>query len=62
MPCNHRVLNSMVEEPAGIGHGATLVFVSGPHEKIAGHATNVAESVVFMVEARDLRHRERPTR
>jgi phosphate uptake regulator len=31
-------------------------------EKIADHATAVAESVVFMVEGRDIRHRERPTR
>jgi phosphate transport system protein len=56
----NKVLNSMVEEPAGIGHGTTLVFVSRSLEKIADHATNVAESVVFMVEGRDIRHRERP--
>jgi phosphate transport system protein len=63
---HHRVLNqlltSMVEEPAGIGQGTTLVFVSRSLEKIADHATNVAESVVFMVEGRDIRHRERPSR
>jgi len=61
---HHRVLNdllnAMVEEPAEIGHGTTLVFVSRSLEKIADHATNVAESVVFMVEGRDIRHRERP--
>jgi phosphate transport system protein len=63
---HHRVLNqlltSMVEEPVGIGQGTTLVFVSRSLEKIADHATNVAESVVFMVEGRDIRHRERPSR
>jgi phosphate transport system protein len=57
-----QLLNSMVEEPAGIGQGTTLVFVSRSLEKIADHATNVAESVVFMVEGRDIRHRERPAR
>ena len=63
---HHRVLNqllnSMVDEPAGIGQGTTLLFVSRSLEKIADHATAVAESVVFMVEGRDIRHRERPTR
>ena len=63
---HHRVLNqllnSMVNEPAGIGQGTTLLFVSRSLEKIADHATAVAESVVFMVEGRDIRHRERPTR
>jgi phosphate transport system protein len=50
----------MVEEPTGIGQGTKLVFVSRSLEKIADHATNIAESVVFMVEGRDIRHRERP--
>jgi phosphate transport system protein len=63
---HHRVLNqllnAMVEEPTGIGQGTQLVFVSRSLEKIADHATNVAESVVFMVEGRDIRHRERPLR
>lgn len=63
---HHRVLkqllNSMVEDPAGIGQGTTLVFVSRSLEKIADHASAVAESVVFMVEGRDIRHRERNPR
>ncbi|MGD0291449.1 MAG: phosphate signaling complex protein PhoU [Candidatus Binataceae bacterium] len=57
-----QLLNSMIDEPAGIGQGTTLLFVSRSLEKIADHATAVAESVVFMVEGRDIRHRERPTR
>jgi len=61
---HHRVLeqllNAMVEEPTGIGQGTKLVFVSRSLEKIADHATNIAESVVFMVEGLDIRHRERP--
>jgi phosphate transport system protein len=55
-----QLLNAMVEEPTGIGQGTKLVFVSRSLEKIADHATNIAESVVFMVEGRDIRHRERP--
>jgi len=57
-----QLLNSMIDEPAGIGQGTTLLFVSRSLAKIADHATAVAESVVFMVEGRDIRHRERPTR
>jgi phosphate transport system protein len=57
-----QVLNSMVAEPRGIGQGTRLVFVSRSLEQIADHATNIAESVVFMVEGRDIRHRDRATR
>jgi phosphate transport system protein len=57
-----RLLSAMIDVPAEIGQGTTLVFVSRSLEKIADHATNVAESVVFMVEGRDIRHRERPPR
>jgi len=57
-----QVLNSMVETPGGIGQGTRMVFVSRSLEQIADHATNIAESVVFMVEGRDIRHRDRATR
>jgi phosphate transport system protein len=61
---HHRVLeqllNAMVADPAGISEGTTLVFVSRSLEKIADHATAVAQSVVFMVEGRDIRHRGLP--
>ena len=53
----NQLLNAMVEEPTGIGLGTKLVFVSRSLEKIADHAANVAESVVFMVEGLDIRHR-----
>ncbi len=55
----NRLLNAMVEEPSGIGPGTQLVFVSRSLEKIADHASNVAESVVFMVEGLDIRHSKR---
>ena len=54
-----QVLNSMVAEPGEIGQGTRLVFVSRSLEQIADHATNIAESVVFMVEGHDIRHRDR---
>jgi phosphate transport system protein len=56
----NQLLNAMVEEPGGIGPGTTLVFVSRSIEQIADHATNVAQSVVFMVEGHDIRHHNHP--
>jgi phosphate transport system protein len=56
-----QLLNSMIRQPDGIRYGTGLVFVSRSLEKIADHASNIAESVVFMVEGHDIRHRERPS-
>ncbi|PSQ81058.1 MAG: phosphate transport system regulatory protein PhoU [Bacteroidetes bacterium QS_1_63_11] len=42
------------EKSEGIAH---LLTVSKSLERISDHAKNVAQSVVFMVEGRDLRHR-----
>ncbi len=58
----NRVLAVMIDEPGGIGPGTRVVFVSRSLEQIGDHATNIAEAVVFMVEGRDIRHRERRAR
>ncbi len=58
----NRVLAVMIDQPGGIGPGTRVVFVSRSLEQIGDHATNIAEAVVFMVEGRDIRHRERRAR
>jgi len=53
----HRELSSyMVERPSTITRCLNLMVISKSLERIADHATNVAEEVVYLYEARDIRH------
>ena len=54
----HRELSSyMVERPSTITRCLNLMVISKSLERVADHATNVAEEVVYLYEARDIRHR-----
>jgi phosphate transport system protein len=46
----------MLEDPATIAASLELILVSRHLERIGDHATNIAEDVIFMVSARDVRH------
>lgn len=53
----HRELSSfMIENPNTITRCLNLMVVSKAIERIADHATNIAEEVVYLYEARDIRH------
>jgi phosphate transport system protein len=53
----HRELASyMVEKPATISRCLNLMVISKSLERIADHATNIAEEVVYLYEGRDIRH------
>ena len=53
----HRELSSyMIEKPTTITRCLNLMVISKSLERIADHATNVAEEVVYLYEARDIRH------
>ena len=53
----HRELSSyMVERPSTITRCLNLMVIAKCLERIADHATNVAEEVVYLYEARDIRH------
>ncbi len=53
----HRELSSfMVESPAKISRCLSLMAISRSLERVADHATNIAEEVVYLYEARDIRH------
>jgi phosphate transport system protein len=55
----HRELSSyMVERPTTITRCLRLMVISKAIERIADHATNIAEEVVYLYEARDIRHAE----
>ncbi len=50
------LLNCMLEDPTTIEPALDLILVSRHLERIGDHATNVAEDVIFIVSARDVRH------
>jgi phosphate transport system protein len=53
----HRELVSfMVEKPDTITRCLNLMVISKSLERIADHATNIAEEVVYLYEAKDIRH------
>lgn len=53
----HRELSSyMVERPTTITRCLHLMVISKSLERVADHATNVAEEVVYLYEAKDIRH------
>src|ERR1700722_1014697 len=53
----HRELSSyIVERPSTISRCLNLMVISKSLERVADHATNVAEEVVYLYEARDIRH------
>jgi phosphate transport system protein len=55
----YRELTSyMIENPATTTRALELMFISKSLERIADHACNIAEEMVFLAQAKDIRHRE----
>jgi phosphate transport system protein len=50
------LLTYMLQSPQTIEPSLDLILVSRHLERIGDHATNIAEDVIFMVSARDVRH------
>ncbi len=50
------LLTFMLQDPATIEPSLDLILISRHLERIGDHATNIAEDVIFMVSARDVRH------
>ncbi len=50
------LLTYMLSDPTTIEPALDLILISRHLERIGDHATNVAEDVIFMVSARDVRH------
>lgn len=46
----------MQQDPSSVMRSVRLILVSRHLERIADHATNIAEEVIFMTEGRDIRH------
>jgi phosphate transport system protein len=55
----YRELSSfMVENPSTISRALELMFISKSIERIADHATNIAEEMIFLAKGEDVRHTE----
>jgi len=50
------VLTYMMSEPTTIQRALCLILISRNLERIADHATNIGEDVIFMVLGKDIRH------
>jgi len=50
------LLTFMTEDPRTISRAMKITYVSKCLERIADHATNIAEMVIFMVKGKDIRH------
>jgi len=50
------LLSYMLEDRATVEPSLDLILISRHLERIGDHATNIAEDVIFMVSARDVRH------
>ncbi|PWT80282.1 MAG: phosphate transport system regulatory protein PhoU [Blastocatellia bacterium] len=50
------LLTYMLQDPSTIEPALELILISRHLERIGDHATNIAEDVIFIVSARDVRH------
>jgi phosphate transport system protein len=55
------LLSYMAEDPTTISRDTQILFVSKYLERIADHATNIAEMVIYMVKGRTIRHMDKKT-
>jgi phosphate transport system protein len=51
-----RLLQSMTQEPAAVSPGLQFILATRHLERIADHATNIAEDIIFWVRGLDVRH------
>ena len=51
-----RLTSYMLEKPDTIARALELMFISKSVERIADHATNIAEEMVFLAGGQDIRH------
>jgi phosphate transport system protein len=52
----NELIGLMMEDARNIRRASSLMFVAKHLERLADHATNVAEMVIFMVKGTDVRH------
>ncbi|MSU04016.1 MAG: phosphate signaling complex protein PhoU [Pedosphaera sp.] len=50
------LVNSMIENSSSITRALNIMVISKSLERVADHAANIAEEVVYLYESRDIRH------
>jgi phosphate transport system protein len=55
----HQLLTLMAEDSHAIPRATPILFVAKYLERIADHATNIAEMAVFLIKGRDIRHMDK---
>ena len=50
------LLTYMIADPKTVEPGIDLILIARHLERVGDHATNIAEDVIFIVNARDVRH------
>jgi phosphate transport system protein len=50
------LLTYMIEDPQSVPRAVDLILVSRNLERIADHATNISEDVIFIVEGKNIKH------
>lgn len=53
-----RLTSFMIEKPEVIARALELMFISKSIERIADHATNIAEEMIYLAHGKDVRHSE----
>lgn len=49
------MITYMMEDPTTISRAMSLILIARNLERVADHATNIAEEVIFLIEAREVR-------
>jgi len=52
----NELLFFMIQDPTNVSRATRITYVSKYLERIADHATNIAEMVIYMVEGKIIRH------
>ncbi len=50
------LLTYMMADPKAIERALALILIARHLERIADHATNIAEDVIYIIQGRDVRH------
>ncbi len=56
----NELLFFMIQDPTNVTRATRITYISKYLERIADHATNIAEMVIYMVEGKIIRHMEPP--